>query len=400
MGAAKTANFPNRAPPKAVKVKRFRVKMITMGNSDSGKTALTERYCKDTFTHRYESTVGVSHFVRGVKFGNVEIRVNIWDLGGSQESFEIRNEFYKDAQAAVLLYDASNRQSFEDLNKWRDEAVQFGGRDIIMAVAATKCDLRTRYVTREEGEYWATQHGCPFFEVSAQSGSQVAQVFASLLSRVLPTMAGVPQDTISESIRHINSATCGEKGHAKKQAGRSPRPESAVPPLFSKPPMASAAKPQVPRARDQTSQPEEVSTPSFSSSYSFSYGSRPARPPEAITPSASFSRRTSQSEVEARMQERKAEWTQQEREREHQEAARAVIRDRVKKNLSRVETFTDLASILTAFGYKCSSKDEVKKVFRTAVVELHPDKLGNVPMEEAVRKEEMFKILMGKKNLL
>lgn len=58
----------------------------------------------------------------------------------------LRSQFVSEAGCAPVLF-------------------QFGGRDIIMLVAATKCDLRTRYVSREEGEAWAAQRGCPFFEV-------------------------------------------------------------------------------------------------------------------------------------------------------------------------------------------------------------------------------------------
>jgi ribosomal protein L29 len=137
--------------------------------------------------------------------------------------------------------------------------------------------------------------------------------------------------------------------------------------------------------------------PAFGGSYSFSAGV----PPSGLSHTPSM-RKASEEEIEARIQERKAEWTQQERERAHTEAQRSTIRDRVKKQLSRVETFTDVGQILKAFGYGCDAKD-VKKGFKMAIIEMHPDKIaqsGTASLEEAVRKEEMFKILMSKKHLL
>lgn len=54
------------------------------------------------------------------------MRVNLWDLAGSPDYLEVRNEFYKDSQAALLVYDVTNRPSFEGLSSWLAEAGKFG----------------------------------------------------------------------------------------------------------------------------------------------------------------------------------------------------------------------------------------------------------------------------------
>ena len=56
----------------------------------------------------------------------MDVRVNFWDLSGHEEFFEIRNEFFKDTQGILLVYDASSRESFEDLDKWLAEAAKYG----------------------------------------------------------------------------------------------------------------------------------------------------------------------------------------------------------------------------------------------------------------------------------
>jgi hypothetical protein len=56
--------------------------------------------------------------VRSVNIGDVEVKVNFWDLSGHPEFFDVRNEFYRDAQGAMLVYDVSSRRSFEALDGW------------------------------------------------------------------------------------------------------------------------------------------------------------------------------------------------------------------------------------------------------------------------------------------
>jgi DnaJ family protein C protein 27 len=48
-----------------------------------------------------------------VRLGSCDVRVNLWDLAGGEEYFEVRNEFYKEAQGCILVYDVNNRASFQ-----------------------------------------------------------------------------------------------------------------------------------------------------------------------------------------------------------------------------------------------------------------------------------------------
>eukprot|EP00877_Chromochloris_zofingiensis_P006722 jgi/Chrzof1/2302/Cz11g10080.t1 len=97
---------------------------------------------------------------------HLQVRVNLWDLAGPTEYIEVRNEFYKDAQGSILVYDVTNRASFEALELWLDESKRFGATDMIVFVAATKVDQQGRKVQEREGREWAAGQGVPYFEVS------------------------------------------------------------------------------------------------------------------------------------------------------------------------------------------------------------------------------------------
>ena len=71
-----------------------------------------------------------------------QVRVNLWDLAGPLEYLEVRNEFYKDTQAALLVFDVTNRASFEALSGWLEEARQYGATDMVRASTWFFCNYR------------------------------------------------------------------------------------------------------------------------------------------------------------------------------------------------------------------------------------------------------------------
>jgi DnaJ family protein C protein 27 len=70
------------------------------------------------FVSKYISTIGVDFGVRSVWIDGIEVKVNFWDLSGHPEFFDVRNEFYKDTQGSLLVFDVGNRRSFEALDNW------------------------------------------------------------------------------------------------------------------------------------------------------------------------------------------------------------------------------------------------------------------------------------------
>lgn len=159
-----------------------RMKIISMGAASVGKSCLIKRYCEERFIPKYISTIGIDYGVKRVlvEKGTVEVRVNFWDLAGAVEYYDIRNEFYKDAQGAILVYDVTNLQSFQVLEKWLQEAKQCGAKDLMTVVCANKVDLPKRVVSEADGKKWALSKGFGYFEVSANTGQNVNAMFDTL----------------------------------------------------------------------------------------------------------------------------------------------------------------------------------------------------------------------------
>lgn len=172
-------------PPVPTRRSYVRIKVLSMGEGGVGKSCLIKRYCEQKFVSRYISTIGVDFGVRTVNINNMEVKVNFWDVSGHPEFFEVRNDFYKDTQGALLVFDVSSKKSFLALENWTRECERYGGNSFCTVVCANKIDVKKRAVSESEGRAWAQAKGFMYFETSAENGKNVNEMFDSVFKGVL-----------------------------------------------------------------------------------------------------------------------------------------------------------------------------------------------------------------------
>ncbi|XP_033115954.1 dnaJ homolog subfamily C member 27-like [Anneissia japonica] len=171
--------------------KPIRAKIISMGNTEAGKSCIIKRYCEKRFVNKYLATIGIDYGVTKVRVKDRDVKINIFDMAGHPIFYEVRNEFYKDTQGALLVYDVTNRQSFEALESWLTEMKQEIGDPsymdkVVFAVCANKIDRKSkRVVDGLEGRLWADSKGFLYFETSACSGEGISEMFGKLFDGVV-----------------------------------------------------------------------------------------------------------------------------------------------------------------------------------------------------------------------
>eukprot|EP00762_Andalucia_godoyi_P007164 ANDGO_08116.mRNA.1 Ras-related protein Rab-1A len=176
------ADHPTKAPC-------TRIKVLSIGDSGVGKSCLIKRYCEERFISKYISTIGVDYGVKRISMPDwgplgMDLRINFWDFAGASDFFEVRNEFYKDAQGVIVVFDAASRKSFDALDEWLDEAQKYGAKDAVTFLCANKVDSK-RVVSEKEGKQWAQAHGLTYFETSASSGDNVKTMFETLFHNIV-----------------------------------------------------------------------------------------------------------------------------------------------------------------------------------------------------------------------
>jgi DnaJ homolog subfamily C member 27 len=201
-----------------LKVKRpIKMKIISAGNSETGKSCIIKRYCEKRFIPKYLQTIGIDYGVTKLNVRDREIKLNIFDMSGHSAFREVRNEFYKDTQGVILVFDVTNKASFDSLDDWIDEIrhdieltnaneTNFNSiENIVFAVCANKIDKGKRVVDEYDARLWAALKGFHYFETSASSGSGINELFDTLLSDIVNIFEnGAKPSSLSQNNLSLN----------------------------------------------------------------------------------------------------------------------------------------------------------------------------------------------------
>ncbi|XP_053825319.1 dnaJ homolog subfamily C member 27 [Vidua macroura] len=189
--------------------KALRVKVISMGNAEVGKSCIIKRYCEKRFVPKYLATIGIDYGVTKVQIRDREIKVNIFDMAGHPFFYEVRNEFYRDTQGVLLVYDVGSKESFEALEAWlaemrRELGPHGAGLDsVVVAVCANKVDAgKLRVVDESEGRLWAESRGFLYWETSAQSGEGIQEMFQVGTPRI---PAAIPGGNVGDEMFQVGT---------------------------------------------------------------------------------------------------------------------------------------------------------------------------------------------------
>ena len=116
------------------------------------------------------------------------MKLQIWDTAGQERFRSIQASYYKGANGILVVYDITNRKSFESLNSWLIEIEKNGNKNVYKLLIGNKSDLEDeRKVSKEEGKEFAEINGMEFFETSAKEDYQVQDAFIQLTRDVIKT---------------------------------------------------------------------------------------------------------------------------------------------------------------------------------------------------------------------
>ena len=160
-------------------------KIVLIGDTSVGKTNILSKYLTDEFDAKSKATVGVEFGVKNFKIENNIVKVQIWDTAGEERYRSITNAYYKGAKGSLLVYDITNKKSFENVEKWISDLKANADEDISMILLGNKTDLEDkRVVSTEEGKNKAEFYNLTFMETSALNGNNIQEAFNELIMDV------------------------------------------------------------------------------------------------------------------------------------------------------------------------------------------------------------------------
>ena len=162
-----------------------KVQLLIIGDSTVGKTSILSRYTNGDFNPHYLATVGLDFFKKDEVYNGKTIRIKIWDTAGQERYKAITRAYYKGAKGAFIVYDITRKETFDDIDKWRNELVSSCNKEVTVMLIGNKCDLEDqREITKEQGEEKAKSFGFSFIETSALSGENLEKGFEMLIKEI------------------------------------------------------------------------------------------------------------------------------------------------------------------------------------------------------------------------
>ncbi|XP_076024608.1 ras-related protein Rab-6A isoform X1 [Genypterus blacodes] len=163
-------------------------KLVFLGEQSVGKTSLITRFMYDSFDNTYQATIGIDFLSKTMYLEDRTIRLQLWDTAGQERFRSLIPSYIRDSAAAVVVYDITNVNSFQQTTKWIDDVRTERGGDVIIMLVGNKTDLADkRQITTEEGEQRAKEMNVLFIETSAKTGYNVKQLFRRVAA-ALPGM--------------------------------------------------------------------------------------------------------------------------------------------------------------------------------------------------------------------
>ncbi|MFX0028433.1 MAG: Rab family GTPase [Candidatus Hermodarchaeota archaeon] len=174
-------------------------KLSLIGDGGVGKTSMVQRYVHGIFKADYKATIGTFISKKECKFDelNTSVRFMIWDLAGQSQFQRLWPDYLTDSRAGIIVYDITNRESFENVKKWYNIITKVAFENIVLILVGNKVDLTdSREISAEEGIELAKSLGIYYMETSAKTNENIDDVFEWIALQIINMNVEEVKDTI------------------------------------------------------------------------------------------------------------------------------------------------------------------------------------------------------------
>ena len=182
-------------------------KIIIIGNSNVGKTSIINRFTDKEYSDKHLATLGCDFHMKTIIINEKMIKIQIWDTAGMEKYQSITKSYYRGAQACLIVFDITNRESFEAIDNWIENFNKFSNPNIekIILLIGNKCDLGIdRKISYEEAENYSRVNNLLYYETSAKDDINIHEVFYFLGSQLLKINSGNKTNIINHEIQRNN----------------------------------------------------------------------------------------------------------------------------------------------------------------------------------------------------
>ena len=163
----------------------YLLKYVIIGDSGVGKSNILLQYINGKFSDDFKATVGVEFGAKNIEINSRIYRIQIWDTAGQENFRSIARAYYKNSICACIVYDITNRNSFNSVQSWIDDCTKQTPKSILLLLIGNKNDLNDRReVQYEEGAEFAKKRNMIFLETSAKTGNNIDNIFERSVKQI------------------------------------------------------------------------------------------------------------------------------------------------------------------------------------------------------------------------
>lgn len=196
-------------------------KIVILGDQFAGKTSILNKFKYENSDDRYTPTIGIDFVTKNIYLEDKTIRLIMWDTAGSERFKSLIPSYIKNANAIIITYDITSRNSFMSLDKWLNDIVDKVPKDAYIIIAGNKLDLEhQRQVTIEDVKKFANDKKLEFIETSAKTGENINHLFETITS-VLYGSEGIKRENkditviLDNEYKNINNEAYNNKSGCK-----------------------------------------------------------------------------------------------------------------------------------------------------------------------------------------
>jgi len=196
-----------------------RINIMTLGNSEVGKTCYILKYTENFFQELYLTTVGIDFKVKTETINDKQYKLFFYDTTGQEKYKSIALNIIRNAQGIILMYDITNKKSFESIPDWIKSIRDSKGENFPMILLGNKLDKEDiRIISEKEGKELADKYGIKFFETSNKTGVNVQESGIALVNEILKNKQNEMISNISKN--SISSKLPSQKTSLKNDERR------------------------------------------------------------------------------------------------------------------------------------------------------------------------------------
>ena len=193
------------------------IKILTLGDTGVGKTSIIQKFVNDKFSQNMLSTIGVDFQSKIIMIDNTKVKLKIWDTTGQERFKTLTSQYYNGADGALLIFDVTNKESFERINFWMNELNEKKKlNELGLLLIGNKIDLvNKRIIDKEEAENFAKNNNLSYYETSALKNININNIIIDIAKQCLNNIKRNDENIINNSINEkkmiIENIGCNKK---------------------------------------------------------------------------------------------------------------------------------------------------------------------------------------------